>query len=138
MAVSAQSGTKSPVAPQHRDPIGLRVTDTKGNVVTLLFQNRGVEIDYTTYGFMYRTDYESDGVRIRQGEGQLTVRWMKLLRIDVTKVTDAGAEGQMVTAAGDTQPVVLVPWSKEGLMGEAELGRFSINLDKVKTIEVIR
>lgn len=134
----AQSRPKSS-SPQHRDPKGLKVTDIKGNVETLLFQNgRQVRIDYTVYSVIYHPDFEDEGLRIRRGEGRLVVKWEKLERVEITKVAGEGAEGTMVTLAGDTQPIVLLPWSKEGLVGTTELGEFSINLDKVKTIEVIR
>jgi len=120
------------------EPTSLRVTDTKGNTVTLSFNNFGVTIDYTSYSFFYTPDEENGGLRIKQGEGTVTVSWEKLSRIEITKVTSTGAEGQMVMTAGTMQPVVLVPWSKGGLEGNTELGKFSINLDKVKTIEIIR
>ena len=137
--VVAQSRAKTAGNLQHGDAKGLRVTDTKGNVETLLFQNgRQATIDYTLYDMLYHPDFEDGGLRIRKGEGKLVVKWDRLQRVQITKVTGEGAEGTMVTLAGDSQPIILMPWSKNGLTGTTELGEFSINLDKVKAIEVIR
>lgn len=119
-------------------PTAVRVTDTKGYVVTLPFKNAAVTIDYSAYSFVFSTIDKLEGLRIQQGEGTVDVRWEKLSRVDVRKVTGAGVVGQIVTTTGATQEVGLVPWSKKGLEGSTELGPFTIDLDKVKTIEVIR
>ncbi len=102
------------------------------------FAGTSPTIDYTVYNVIYTEDREDLGLRIRQGEGRVTVSWENLARVDVTKMTESGAEARIVTATGDTHNVVLLPWSKDGLVGETELGVFSISLDKVKIIEVIR
>jgi len=139
MAKPALSQAKKAGSSQHQDPTGLKVTDTKGNVVTLQYGEGWYPcIDYTVYSFFYTDDKECGGLRIRKGEGKIVVYWVNLQRVDITKVTVDGAEGEIVTLAGDTRPVVLWPWSKKGLAGQTELGTFSIDLDKVKTIEVIR
>ena len=96
--------------------------EAQGNVVTLTLKDSGTTIDYTSYGFMHRTDNEYGGVRIRQGEGTVAVKWERLSRIEIGRVSESGGDGQMITATGTSQSVVLLPWAKEGLKGKDRAG----------------
>lgn len=138
VVLSAQARSSAQPNAQQATPTVLKITDAQGNVITLALIDANTTIDYTSYGFMYRTDNEYGGVRIRQGEGTVAVKWDRLSKIDISKVSEAGGEGKMTTASGTAQPVVLIPWSKQGLKGKTELGEFFIALDKVRTIEVVR
>ncbi len=121
------------------EPTHVRVTDTTGNVTTLaLDAGGGTMIDYTSYSFMYTRDFEYGGLRLKQGEGTVSVRWEKIDRVVVKKLSSSDAEAEITMHSGGTQTVGLVPWSKEGLAGETELGEFKIDLEKVRTIDVIR
>lgn len=136
ISASAQKNTKG--TPNQSEPTGLRVTDTKGNVITLHpVYGTLARIDYTVYNMIYTPDEENIGLRVQQGEGHVTVSWERLVRVEVTN-TQTDVEAKIVTTTGETRTVVLVPWSKEGLKGETDLGSFSIFLGNVKTIEVIR
>jgi hypothetical protein len=136
---AADGRAGSPLPPRQQDATALRVTDTKGRVVTLVFDKGLAEVDYTSYPeFGHYTPDFYRGLRISQGEGTTSASWDMLARIDLTKFTGDGAEAQIVTISGSKQSVVLTPWSKEGLSGNTEIGRFSIGMNKIKTIEVIR
>ena len=137
----AQSRTKPSTVPHLRNPIGLRITDTKGTIVTLLYDKGSITVDYTKYPPFgpYTPDYEYHGLRtISSGDGKILVTWDKLSRMDLTNFSPKGAEAQMVTTAGNTYSIVLVPWTGDGLEGATEIGKFLIDLNKVKSIEVIR
>ncbi len=60
MGISAQSQTNAKGAPSQSEPTGLRVTDTKGNVITLhpTYGNLWhlTRIDYTIYNTIYTPD----------------------------------------------------------------------------------
>jgi|WetSurMetagenome_2_1015567.scaffolds.fasta_scaffold706211_2 hypothetical protein len=131
--------TDSPLPTRQQEAKVLKVTDTKGKVVTLEFDKAPAEVDYTSYPEfgLYTPDFYS-GLRISQGEGMIATSWDTLARVDLTKYTRDGAEAQIITVSGDKQSVVLLPWSKHGLSGNTQIGRFSIGMNKVKTIEVIR
>ena len=115
-----------------QDPKQLRITDRQGHVTLLDLAVEPASIDYTEYGLVYQPDHQHGGVRIRQGEGVLTVNWEALDRLSLT-----GNAAEILTHAGERMTATLVPWSKDGLSGRTSLGRFSIAQSKVKSIEVV-
>ena len=110
---------------------GLNVTDVNGNTVAL----KSVRIDYTSYSFTYTPDYERIGIRARQGEGAVIIDWDNIAKITITNQTTLAAE--VTLQSGKIIPLELVPDAKGGLIGNSELGDFTISLHKVKTIEVL-
>jgi hypothetical protein len=113
------------------------VTDKKGTVVTL----RNAMVDYTAYSIIYTTEFVS-GIRVYQGSGITTILWS---RIDTVTITGQKTDQAPYRWRADIRlldktlrPVELVFSSKKGLFGETDLGEFSIALEAIATIEVIR
>ena len=134
MLVTPASPQSDP-AKKTAKPKQLRVIDTKGAATVLEISS--ARIDYTSYAFMYRPDFEYSGIRLKQGEGTVTVRWDLIDKINLSPANDGGAEAEILMRSGDTKNMGLVRWSEKGLTGKPDLGDFSIALGKVRTIEVL-
>jgi hypothetical protein len=123
----------------------VKVTDTKG-VVTEIIRDPAhrqviTDIDYYVNPLIVgRSDLTLDGIRIRQGDGTVDVSWDRVHRIDVTKETSNGIEA-LLTLTGDPKApkaVILISRTKQGIHGWTALGEFSLDLPKIKAIEVVR
>jgi hypothetical protein len=157
-----------PVQPQAPPAMRFAIVDTSGAemIVTDLV------LDYTNYpavGF-YTPVHVRTGVRIRQGEGELTMRWSDIVTLklqperiyfiwrdgkrlefsDQAKYEEAkkGATygswgesykhvGTVQLNSGATRPVELIPVTRP-ISGKSELGEYSVLLEKVREIRVLR
>ena len=113
----------------------LKITDSRGTEVTV----QSAAIDYG--GFM-ASDKETGGLRVMQGDGFVTVKWTEIETIRVTRV-DASEkppriELEIVLKNQKKVPAALLRQGRMKLTGKTELGDYSIDLDKVKTITPIR
>ena len=116
----------------------LKVTDANGTVVDL----RDARLDYTSYSFIYTNDFESTGIRAYQGAGVITISWSRIDTVTITrKKTDTTPwrlEGEVLLVDKTRRPIEFVYPSKKGLYGQTDLGEFSIALESVKSIAVLR
>lgn len=109
----------------------LRITDSRGAEVLLT----GASIDYS--GFVAE-DKETQGVRVLQGEGRVTVKWtdvesLKVVRVDES-VRPSRIEIEIVLKNGKKVPAALHRQGQMKLLGKSDLGDYSIELDKVRSI----
>jgi hypothetical protein len=113
----------------------LRITDTRGAEVVV----RGASIDYS--GFV-AADKELQGIRVLQGEGRVTVKWadvesLKVVRVDES-VKPFRIEIEIVLKNGKKVPAALHRQGQMKLIGKTDLGDYSIELDKVRSIVPVR
>jgi len=113
----------------------LKVTDSRGTEVVVA----GATVDYS--GFM-AADKEADGLRVLQGDGQVTVRWtdvesVRVLRKDES-VKPPRIELEIALRSGKKVPATLFRQGQMKLTGKTELGNYSIDLDKVRAIAPVR
>lgn len=110
----------------------VRVTDTNGIEVLV----REISIDY---GGLLGADKETEGIRVAQGDAFVTTKWA-----DIQSLTIVGRDetvGRMkleiVVKGGKTFPATLVRKGRMKLTGMADLGEYSIDLEKVRKITVV-
>lgn len=108
----------------------LRITDIGGTTVDL----RGyINLDYTPSccGFV-QIDREDGGIRVLRGEAQVTVAWdrLKELRFD-------GINVELLTTTQGSPTTTVKFVGSPVLSGEVALGRYRIDLAKVRTIVVL-
>ena len=113
----------------------LKVTDSRGTEVVVA----GASIDYS--GFM-TADKDADGIRVLQGDGQVTVKWadvesLRVLRKDES-VKPPRIELEITLRGGKKVPASLFRQGQMKLTGKTELGTYSIDLDKVRAIAPVR
>ena len=113
----------------------LKITDSRGTEVVLT----GASIDYS--GFL-ATDKETQGIRVLQGDGVVTVKWTDVERLKVVRRDDSvkppRVELEIVLKSGKTVPAAFVRQGQMKLLGKTDLGDYSIELDKVRTIVPVR
>jgi hypothetical protein len=112
----------------------LKITQFVGTVVDV----RNVSIDYTNYNIIYTPDFDTLGIRARVGAGQVTIYWSNISRIEIAGRGSNGLPAAITGNDGKTTEAQLLPGSEKGLRGETDLGEFSIDLDKIKLIEVLK
>jgi hypothetical protein len=132
----------------------LTITDAKGNVIEL----RAARIDYTSYSIIYTHDFESTGIRAYQGEGVVTIPWSRIQSVTILRMrndrTPYRFEADMVLR--EQVPVGVIPEiggkpetltprrvdlvvpTGKGIVGQTDLGAFSIPLQNVQKITVRR
>lgn len=109
----------------------LRVMDSAG--VELLVKE--ISIDY---GGLLGTDKETEGIRVSQGEALVTAKWID---IDTLTITGRDAALSRITVeialkSGKKVSATLVRKGRMKLEGKADLGAYSIDLEKVKKLTV--
>jgi hypothetical protein len=113
----------------------LKVTDSRGTDVVVT----GASVDYS--GFM-AADKETDGIRVLQGDGQVTVKWADVESIRVVKKDDSvkppRIELEIALRSGKKVSAALFRQGQMKLAGKTELGNYSIELDKVRAIAPVR
>jgi hypothetical protein len=113
----------------------LRITDSRGAEVLLA----GASIDYS--GFVAQ-DKETQGIRVLQGEGRVTVKWTDVESLKVVRVDDSvkpsRVEIEIVLKNGKKVPAALHRQGQMKLLGKTDLGDYSIELDKVRSIVPVR
>jgi hypothetical protein len=113
----------------------LRITDSKGTEVLVT----GASLDYS--GFL-ASDKETEGIRVLQGEGLVTVKWadvesLKYLRRD-DSVKPPRIEFEVLLRNGKKVQVALFRQGRMKLSGKTDLGDYSIDLEKVRSIAPVR
>lgn len=110
----------------------IRVMDSAG--VEILVKE--ISIDY---GGLLGTDKETEGIRVSQGEALVTAKW-----IDVDTLTVTGRDAalsrmtvEIALKSGKKVNAVLVRKGRMKLEGKADLGDYSIDLEKVKKLTVV-
>lgn len=123
----------------------LKLTDKKGNVVDI----SNPSIDYTRYTMFYKSDHESDGIRIKQGPGEVTVKWERIREVRFLRDTRGGdpfyIKAEMILTTGEVSKVeVLDPAVGGGsgggggrLKGNTSLGDFAADLSDLRSIAVV-
>jgi hypothetical protein len=113
----------------------LRITDTRGTEVVV----QSAVIDYG--GFM-GGDRETTGIRLLQGEGSVTVKWADIETLRVVRRDDAvkppRIEMEVVLKSQKKVAVALARVGRMKLIGKTDLGEYSIDLDKVRSITPIK
>jgi len=113
----------------------LKVTDSRGTEVVVA----GAAIDYS--GFI-ALDKETQGIRVFQGDGTVTVKWadidtLKVIREDKTSKPPR-IELEIVLRNGKKVPAALLRQGQMKLVGKTDLGEYSIPLDKIRSITPVR
>jgi hypothetical protein len=113
----------------------LRIKDSRGTEVSLT----NASIDYS--GFM-ASDLETQGIRLLQGDGLVTVKWADIESLNVVRTDDSvrppRIEIEVVLRSGKKVPAALFRQGQMKLRGKTELGDYSIDLEKVRTITPVR
>jgi hypothetical protein len=113
----------------------LRITDSRGTEVVV----RSAAIDY---GGFVASNMETEGIRLMQGDGSVMVKWadietLKVVRRDES-VKPPRIELEVVLRNQKKVPAALLRQGRMKLVGKSELGEYSIDLDKVRTITPLR
>src|SRR4030095_7558631 len=113
--------------------VDVRVTDSAGIEVLV----KEISIDY---GGLLGSDKDSEGVRVSVGDANVTTRWADIQSLAVTGRNDqnGGLIVEIVLKDGKTK--VTAQLQRKGRMklsGKADLGEYSIDLEKVKRITVV-
>jgi hypothetical protein len=87
-------------------------------------------------------DIEYRGIRAYQGNGTVTIDWSRIDTLTITgrktDVTPYRLQGEIVLKDKTQRRLELVFDSKKGLHGQTDLGEFSLPLQNVTTIVVIK
>ena len=113
----------------------LRITDSRGTEVVV----QSAAIDY---GAFVSSDVETQGIRLMQGDGSVTVKWTDLETLKVTRrdesVKPPRVELEVVLKNQKKIPAALLRQGRMKLTGKTELGEYSIDPDKVRTITPVK
>ena len=113
----------------------LRITDSSGATVVVI----GASIDY---GGFLAADVVTDGIRVMQGDGLVTVKWADIVSLTVTgrddTVKPARVKMEIVLKSGTKVQASLARQGRMKLSGKTELGEYSIDLDKIRVIAPVR
>jgi hypothetical protein len=113
----------------------LRLTDSRGTEVVV----QSAAIDY---GGFVSSDIETQGIRLMQGDGSVVVKWtdietLKVVRRDES-VKPPRIELEVVLRSQKKVPAALFRQGRMKLTGKTELGEYSIDLDKVRSITPLK
>ena len=110
----------------------VRITDSSG--VEILVKD--VSIDY---GGLLGSDKDDEGVRITIGDAMVTAKWADLQSLTVTgrDATAGRMTVEILLKSGKNQSGQLLRKGRMKLAGRAELGEYSIDLEKIKKITVV-
>jgi hypothetical protein len=113
----------------------LRITDSRGTEVVV----QSAAIDY---GGFVASEIVTEGIRLMQGDGSVMVKWtdiesVKVIRRDES-VKPPRIELEVVLKNQKKVPAALLRQGRMKLTGKTELGEYSIDLDKVKTITPLK
>lgn len=117
----------------------LRISDTSGASVEIT----NVDLDYSDYpsGFGFYTPvHERQGIRIKQGSGQVTVRWTDIAVLSLQAQTVGWTftiTGDLQLVSGTTSKVEVLPVSKD-VTGKTELGDYFVSLRNIREIRPVR
>jgi hypothetical protein len=109
----------------------LRIKDSRGTEVTLT--NAGID-----YGGFLGPQKEMRGIRVLQGDGEVLLLWSDVVSVTVVRqdegVKPPRVELEVVLTNGRRVPADLFRQGNMRLLGRSELGDYSIDLDKVRSI----
>ena len=113
----------------------LRITDSRGTEVVV----QSAAIDY---GGFVSSEMETQGIRLMQGDGSVLVKWADIETLKVTRrdesVKPPRIEMEVVLKSQKKVPAALLRLGRMKLTGKTELGDYSIDLDKVRTITPVK
>ena len=94
------------------------------------------------YGGFVASDTQTEGIRLMQGDGAVMVKWtdietLKVIRRDES-VKPPRIELEVVLRNQKKVPAALLRQGRMKLTGKTELGEYSIDLDKVRTITPVK
>ncbi len=96
-------------------------------------------IDYSSFT---ASDRETQGIRLLQGDGMVKVKWADIASLTVVRTDDsvrpARIELEVVLRNGKKVLAALLRQGHMKLLGRTELGDYSINLVKVRTITPVQ
>jgi hypothetical protein len=110
----------------------VRIMDSAGVEVLV----KEISIDY---GGLLGSDKDSEGIRVTIGDAMVTARWSDIQSLTVTG-RDVAAGRMMieiVLKSGKAQAGQMMRKGRMKITGKAELGEYSIDLEKVKKITVV-
>jgi hypothetical protein len=123
------------LVPASVEAADLRITDSRGTEVVV----QSAAIDYG--GFM-ASEMETQGIRLMQGDGSVMVKWTDIETLKVTRrdesVKPPRIEMEVVLRNQKKVPAALFRQGRMKLTGKTELGEYSIDLDKVRTITPLK
>jgi len=113
----------------------LRITDSRGTEVVV----HSAAIDY---GGFLASESETQGIRLLQGDGSVMVKWadietLKVVRRDES-VKPPRIELEVVLRNQKKVPAALLRQGRMKLTGKTDLGEYSIDLDRVRTITPLK
>ena len=112
----------------------LRITDTT-NTVTLV---RDAYVDYGSF----MTDKESEGIRVYQGDAVVTAKWTNIQSLTIagrdTSQKQTRLKVDIVLRKGGKVSATLLTKGRMHLVGKTDLGDYSIDLEKLRTIAPIQ
>lgn len=106
-----------------------KVTDSAGIEILV----KDITIDYSG---ILGSDKETEGVRVAQGEALVTAKWADIQSLTITGRDPAAARMtvEIVLKDGKKVAATLIRKGRMKLSGKADLGEYSIDLEKVKRI----
>ena len=109
----------------------LRIMDSSG--VELLVKEASID-----YGGLLGTDKETEGIRVSQGDAAVTAKWVDLESLTITgrNAELARMTLEIVLKGGKKVSATLVRKGRMRISGVADLGVYTIDLEKVKKITV--
>ncbi len=116
-------------------PMSLRVVDTQGATIVITKPR----IDY---GGLLLADVETDGVRVRWGDGAVAVKWsavdsIRAIGVDST-TRPPTIHLEVLLRSGVRRPATLLEKGRMQLTGQTDLGEYSVDLHKVRLIAPVR
>ena len=110
----------------------VRVIDSTGTEVLV----REISIDYSG---LLGSDRETEGLRVAQGEAMVTAKWADIQSITITGRDPAAARMTLEIVLKDGKKVnaALVRKGRMRLTGKADLGEYSIDLEKIRKIVTV-
>ena len=113
----------------------LKIVDSRGTEVVLT----DASVDYSG---LLTPDKETEGIRVLQGDGRVMVKWTEVESLKVVRRDDSEKppriELEIVLRNGKKVPATLFRQGQMKLSGKTDLGDYSIDLDKVRTIVPVR
>jgi hypothetical protein len=118
-----------------RTSTSLRVVDAQGVEVVVA----DARIDY---GGMVVPDMLTDGIRLQQGDGAVLMKWTAVDSIRVVAINDSTRPPmlrvQVVLRSGVRRNATLAEKGHMELLGQTDLGEYSLDLHKVRVIVPVR
>ena len=113
--------------------VDLKLTQEKANTETAV---KKAYVDYTSHGGLFvRVDKEYNGLRIKEGDAEITLAWTRIDRAVKTSEHAAGHEvWEIKLRDGKT---VAKPLVGGNVKGETDLGAIEVYTGSLKSIEVL-